>query len=47
VKLRGTTGTLTTNSGSTTLSWTEKGVGVTITGTLTNDQIVAIANLLA
>ncbi len=47
VKLRGTTGTLTTNSGSTTLSWTEKGVGVTITGTLSNDQIVAIANLLA
>src|SRR6266568_6300757 len=46
VKLRGTTGTLTTNSGSTTLSWTEKGVGVTITGTLSNDQIVAIANLL-
>ncbi len=45
--LRGTTGTLTTNSGSTTLSWTEKGVGVTITGALSNDQIVAIANLLA
>jgi len=47
VKLRGTTGTLTINSGSTTLSWTEKGVGVTITGALSNDQIVAIANLLA
>ncbi len=47
VKLRGTTGTLTTNSGSMTLSWTEKGVGVTITGALSNDQIVAIANLLA
>lgn len=46
VSLRGTTGTLSTNSGSTTLAWTENGVGITITGSLSNDQIVAIAKLL-
>ncbi|GAC1382121.1 MAG: hypothetical protein NVSMB33_09260 [Ktedonobacteraceae bacterium] len=46
VSLRGTTGTLSTNSGSTTLAWTEHGAGITITGSLSSDQIVAIAKLL-
>src|SRR5262249_3464768 len=44
--LRSTTGTLATNSKTTTLSWTEKGVGIQISGTLSKDQIIAIAKLL-
>jgi len=47
VSLRGTTGTLSTESGSTTLTWTENGVGITIAGPLSNDQVIAIAKLLA
>ncbi len=48
VILRGTTGTLTTGSGATTLSWTEKGIGIGITGNgLTKDQILNIAKLLS
>ena len=47
VSLRGTTGTLTTSNGTTTLSWTEKGVGIGITGNgLTSDQVISIAKLL-
>jgi len=47
VSLRGTTGTVSTTNGATTLSWTEKGVGITITGNgLTGDQLLSIANLL-
>ncbi len=48
VSLRGTTGTVSTTSGSTTLAWTENGVGISITGSgLSSDQIVAIAKLLS
>jgi len=36
-----------TTNGATTLSWTEKGVGITITGNgLTGDQLLSIAKLL-
>ncbi len=48
VSLRGTTGTVTTSDASTTLSWTEKGVGVRITASgLSSDQLVSIAKLLS
>lgn len=48
VSLRGTTGTLTTTNGATTLSWTENGVGISITGNgLSSDQIVSIAKSLS
>jgi hypothetical protein len=48
VSLRGTTGTVTTSNGTTTLSWTEKGVGIGITGNgLASDQVISIAKLLA
>jgi outer membrane lipoprotein-sorting protein len=47
VSLRGTTGTITTVGTTTTLSWTEKGVGIQIAGPLSADQLTAIANLLA
>ncbi len=48
VSLRGTTGTLTIANGTTTLSWTEQGIGMSITGTgLSGDQVTSIANLLS
>lgn len=48
LSLRGTTATLTIANGSTTLSWTEKGVGITITGVgLSSAQIENIARLLS
>jgi outer membrane lipoprotein-sorting protein len=48
VGIRGTTGTLSTTGGSTTLTWTEKGVGITITGNgLSGTQAETIAKLLA
>jgi len=48
ISLRGTAGTVSTTSGSTTLAWTENGVGISITGSgLSSDQIVAIAKLLS
>jgi len=47
VNLRGTTGTITTVGTTTTLSWTEKGVGIQIAGPLSADQLTAIANLLS
>ena len=48
VNLRGTTGTVTTSNGTTTLSWTEKGVGLGITGNgLTSEQAISIAKLLS
>jgi len=47
ISLRGTIATLSTLNGSTTLAWTEKGVGIRITGPLSNDKIVQIANLLS
>jgi hypothetical protein len=45
--LRGTIATLSTLNGITTLAWTEKGAGIRITGKLSNDQVVQIANLLS
>jgi len=48
VSVRGTTGTLTTANGSTTLTWTEKGVGITITGIGLSSRLVeGIAQLLS
>ena len=47
LSLRGTTATLATNGSTSTLSWTENGVGIQITGPLSKDQIVAIAHLLS
>jgi len=46
LRLRGTTGTVSTVGNITTLSWTENGVGLQIAGQLGSDQLVAIANLL-
>ncbi len=47
ITIRGTTGTLSTSNGSTSLAWTENGVGIQIQGNLSKDQVVAIANLLS
>lgn len=48
VTVRGTSASLSTDSGSTTLSWTEKGNGIRITGQgLSQAQVVAIAKLLS
>ena len=48
ISLRGTKGTLTTSNGSTTLSWTENGVGISITGNgLSSNQVESIAKLLS
>jgi len=48
VSVRGTTGTVTTTNGTTTLSWTENGAGISITGSgLSSDQVVSIAKLLS
>ena len=46
ISLRGTTAVLSLENGISTLAWTEKGIGVRITGKLSNEQILAIANLL-
>ena len=47
VNIRGTTATISTENGSTTLAWTEKGTGIRITGNLSKDQILQIANALS
>ncbi|HKF38268.1 MAG TPA: hypothetical protein VKB35_15335, partial [Ktedonobacteraceae bacterium] len=47
LSLRGTTATLASSNGTTTLTWTEKGVGIQIAGQLSDAEIVAIANLLS
>lgn len=47
VSLRGTTAALSSSNGSTTLSWTEHGIGIQIAGKLSNNQIEAIAKLLS
>lgn len=44
--LRGTNGTTNTINGMTVLSWTEKGVGYRVTGKITADQAMQIAQLL-
>lgn len=46
VNVRGTKATLSTSDNSTTLSWTEKGVGIQIAGNVSKDKLLAIANLL-
>jgi len=47
VSVRGTTANLTSANGTTTLAWTEKGIGIRITGALSKDQAVAIAGMLS
>jgi len=47
VSVRGTTATLSTSGNSTTLTWTEKGVGIQIAGNVSKDELLLIANLLA
>ncbi|HZU67753.1 MAG TPA: hypothetical protein VFA09_10800 [Ktedonobacteraceae bacterium] len=47
VDLRGTTATLSTSNGTSTLTWTEQGIGIQIAGALSSNQIEAIAKLLA
>jgi outer membrane lipoprotein-sorting protein len=48
IGVRCTTGTLlTTNTGFSTLFWTERGVGIVITGLLSKDQITGIAQMLS
>ncbi len=47
VNIRGKTGTLSSAGGTTTLSWTEHGVGVQVAGALSNSQALAIAGLLS
>jgi len=46
VSVRGTTATLSTSGNSTTLTWTEKGVGIQIAGNMSKDELLTIANLL-
>lgn len=46
LSLRGTTGTLAVNGSTTTLSWTEKSVGIQISGPLNKQQVLAVAGLL-
>ncbi len=47
ISLRGTTATVATVSSVTTISWTEKGIGIQIAGPLNASQLTAIANLLS
>lgn len=47
VSLRSTTATIATVGDVTTISWTEKGVGIQISGPLSASQLTAIANLLS
>jgi len=46
ISLRGTTAFLSSQNGNNILTWTEKGVGINITGPLSNDQLVTIAKAL-
>ena len=46
VNVRGTTATLSTSGNSTTLTWTEKGVGIQIAGNVSKDELLTIADLL-
>ncbi len=47
IKLRGTTAVLSSENGDMTLAWTEKDVGIRITGNLSNDQAMSIASMLS
>ncbi len=46
VSIRGTTATLSSVGGNTTLAWTEKGVGIRISSSLSSDQVESIAKSL-
>jgi outer membrane lipoprotein-sorting protein len=46
VTVRGMTATLSTSGSSTTLTWTEKGVGIQIAGNVSKAELLTIANLL-
>jgi outer membrane lipoprotein-sorting protein len=46
VSLRGTTATLSSSDNSTTLTWTEKGIGIQIAGNVGKDELLTIVNLL-
>jgi uncharacterized protein DUF4367 len=46
VNIRGTTATLSTSANNTTITWTEKGVGIQIAGNISKDELLMIANLL-
>ena len=47
ISIRGTTATVSTTGGNTTLVWTEKGVGIRITSSLSSDSVESIAKSLA
>jgi outer membrane lipoprotein-sorting protein len=47
VQVRNTSGSFMNRNGTTTLAWTEQGVGLQITGQLSEDQAVAISGLLS
>ena len=47
INLRGTTATIAAVGNTTTISWTEKGVGIQISGPLSASHLTAIANLLS
>ncbi len=46
VTVRGTTATISSVGGNTTLAWTEKGVGIRISSSLSSDQVESIAKSL-
>ncbi len=46
VGLRGTSALLSSQNGNNVLAWTEKGVGINMSGSLSNDELVAIAKAL-
>jgi len=46
VKVRGTNGTISSVGSTNTLTWTENGVGIQIAGPLSNQQLLAIAQML-
>ncbi len=47
VQLRGTTGAISTSNGTSTLTWTEHNIGISISGKLPASEITAIANSLS
>ena len=47
VAVRGVTGSLATSNGSTTLAWTENGVGIRVAGAISGSEAQTIAKLLA
>lgn len=46
INIRGTTATISSSGGNTTLIWTEKGIGIRITSSLPGDQVESIAKSL-